>query len=528
MAKSYVGHTWEIERGNRIEGPEFNDLNGMMPHMAIVAPPGGGKGAGLEMPAILGDGLRDANIISIDPAAQNAAVTMRWRSTVSEVALLNPCHIEGLEVNGVKDMGINPLLRVKNVRHALAIGEALQQVRSTTEPFFEQSAQGLIAGVVLAVVRDAERRGAVPTLFDVRKILTGDLVAFADEMINSDDVEVASLLGSYNQTNRTIESIKKHAETATRFSLMEEMRRSLSVEKGIDWTRLKTGKKPLTVYVTIPDETLGEDGGEGLSPFLRLVVVDLINSVFAMKGTGRPTVLLLSEFHSLGKLKPVLRALARGRKVGLRVVLVLQNIPQLAEAWGPHGAKTIVGMCGSLVGFSPAPGDYETAEFLSKAGGMFASMRVNASDDPQGGPPRTTINEHEEKLWSPEKIRSLPEWHGLVWRMGKAAPQPVACPPYWELPEMQDVFGRPRYDRDPYHPGPYPVVFGKRRGKLSKLRAAVMVAAAVIAGGAWLTNATGGHLPSWPAPPWFTFSPVVRADPPQENPPHHKQPHARR
>jgi type IV secretory pathway TraG/TraD family ATPase VirD4 len=203
------------------------------------------------------------------------------------------------------------------------------------------------------------------------------------------------------------------------------------------------------------------------------------------------------------------------------VRFLLQNIPQLAEAWGPHGAKTIVGMCGSLVGFAPAPGDDETAGFLSKAGGMVGSMRVNASDDPQGGPARKTIIEHEEKLWPPEKIRSLPEFHGLVWRMGRAAPQPVACPPYWELPECEG-----RYDPDPYHPGKPPVVFGKRRGKLSKVRAAVM-AAAVIAGGVWLSGTTS-HLPACPPAHVSPSPPVVRADPPQENPPHHKQPHARR
>jgi hypothetical protein len=156
-------------------------------------------------------------------------------------------------------------------------------------------------------------------------------------------------------------------------------------------------------------------------------------------------------------------------------------------------------MCGSLVGFAPAPGDDETAGFLSKAGGMVGSMRVNASDDPQGGPARKTIIEHEEKLWPPEKIRSLPEFHGLVWRMGRAAPQPVACPPYWELPECEG-----RYDPDPYHPGKPPVVFGKRRGKLSKVRAAVM-AAAVIAGGVWLSGTTS-HLPACP-PPMFHLLP---------------------
>ena len=62
-------------------------------------------------------------------------------------------------------------------------------------------------------------------------------------------------------------------------------------------------------------------------------------------------------------------------------VLINCRLPigQLAEAWGQHGASAIIGSCGSLVAFAPAPGDDETAAFLSKAAGMVGRLPARVS-----------------------------------------------------------------------------------------------------------------------------------------------------
>jgi hypothetical protein len=54
--------------------------------------------------------------------------------------------------------------------------------------------------------------------------------------------------------------------------------------------------------------------------------------------------------------------------------------------------------------------------------------RLSARPPPNGG-------------WTPsDRVRGLPQWHGLVWRgkgeerqFGDAKPVPVYCPPYWKI-----------------------------------------------------------------------------------------------
>jgi hypothetical protein len=100
---------------------------------------------------------------------------------------------------------------------------------------------------------------------------------------------------------------------------------------------------------------------------------------------------------------------------------------------------------------------------------------LGASDDPQGGPPRINFSERIERLWTPEQVRGIPEFHGLVWQSGSAQPQPVYCPPYWEIKELKG-----RYDPDPYHPGSNG---GGISGRFARAATgAALIAAVVVAG----------------------------------------------
>src|SRR5271156_1804813 len=318
-------------------------------HITIFGPTRSGKGVSLEIPNLLR--LKGLSIISIDPKGQNAAVTARWRRTVSDVVFLNP-----FDLHGLGDAGFNPLAWVQSYEDAAAGAEALPQVKSH-EPFFPESAQGLLAGIILAEVREAAAQNRVPTLENVRRILTGDLVAFADAMSKSGDFQVATLVASFVKENRTLDAIKKPADTATKWLLSEPISRSLSVPQGIDFAALK-GPRPLTVYVILDTDKL-----ESFAPWLRLVVVCALRALYRQGGKGLRTLFMLSEAASFGKLEPLATAMTQGAGFGIQLMQVWQDINQARAIFGRDQSNTFLGMSGATFAF--APNDPETAEWMS-------------------------------------------------------------------------------------------------------------------------------------------------------------------
>jgi hypothetical protein len=104
------------------------------------------------------------------------------------------------------------------------------------------------------------------------------------------------------------------------------------------------------------------------------------------------------------------------------------------------------------------------------------------SVDPRSGSFQYNCGLREERLWSPEQIRSLPKYHGLLFMDG-ARPQPVWCPRYFVPGEFPELRGR--YDDDPYHPG----AASAGRSFFGQVGRAAALSAAMIAGGALLSPA---------------------------------------
>ena len=316
MPQLWLGREWDPKSG-RTGRPVTYDGDR---HLTLFGPNGSGKGTALEIPNLLRLGSRSAggplSIVSIDPKGENAAVTARWRRSVSEVVILNPFNLLGLG-----DAGFNPLAGVKSYEDAAAIGDALQPMDGN-DPFWPSGSRDLLTGLCLFEVREAAREGRDPSLENVRGMLTGDLASFAARMVATGDFQLASLGARFIEDNRTNQSIIATAATATRWLLSEPIRASLG-KNGIDWSRLK-GPRPLTVYVILDADKL-----ETFSVWLRLVVVSALNALYRQGGGGLRTLFLLSEFAQLGRLEAIRSALGQGRGYGVQLWPVLQDINQL-------------------------------------------------------------------------------------------------------------------------------------------------------------------------------------------------------
>ena len=441
-------------------------------HITVFGPTRSGKGVSLEIPWLLR--LKGLSIISIDPKGQNAAVTARWRKTVSDVVFLNP-----LDVLSLGSTGFNPLAQLDPTsphffQHASAIAEALISIADGRDPFFDISARNLILALVMWEVTSAraEVPARVPLLKHVRGMLTGDLPATAKQIFESGDFIMASLAGQFMEKNRTNDGIVATAASKTQWLLSQPMLDDLEKD-GIDFARLK--QEAITVYVIVPAHAL-----ETFSAWLRLVVACAFNALYRQEaGGGLRTLFLLSEFAQLGKLSMVSAALAQGAGYGIQLCPVLQDINQLRAIYGKDQAETFLGMSGATFAF--CPNDGETAEWMSRRSGEVIEPALSASDDAQQGA-REGWRAERRRLLPPGDLHNIPEFHGLVFFAGRSAPLPVYAPPYFEARWNPDLAGR--FDPDPYHAGSGG---GDAMGKLRKLlRVPALLAIAAVIAGAWL------------------------------------------
>jgi type IV secretory pathway TraG/TraD family ATPase VirD4 len=136
------------------------------------------------------------------------------------------------------------------------------------------------------------RRGRLPSLDNVRRMLTeaeqkddngrpqSGLRYHAAQMVAYGGPQVASLAGRFIETNRELDSIRSTADTQTRWLLSEPIRADFAKD-GIDFNRLRDNPRPITVYIILPADYLGTQGG---SVCLRLLITCALNALYREDG----------------------------------------------------------------------------------------------------------------------------------------------------------------------------------------------------------------------------------------------------
>ena len=456
MPSIWLGERWNLK--DRAKGvPLYGEpvLYAGERHLTLFGPNGSGKGATIEIPNLLHLG-HEVSILSIDPKGQNAAVTAAWRRQISDVRVLNPFGLHVEQYPDLESVGFNPLAALnpdsdRFFDKARALAEALIRVEGDSQPFFPQSAQGLLTGLMMWEVLQARQAGCAPSLAHVRDLLMGadaatrpeddDLTGLqitAARMEDSDHSSIAGLGRMFARDSKEIASVVSTAIAQTHWLESVPMRRDLEKD-GVRFAQLK--ERPTTVYVILPASDL-----DNFSVWLRLVITTALGELYGQSGAGLRTLFMLSEFAALGPLKPITTALGQARGYGIQLFPVLQDINQLRKIYGKDFAHTFLGMSGATIAFTP--NDFETAEWMSRRSTEHYVAGPTFSDDPRGaGGVRESWALQRRRLYPADELFDLPEFHALTWFAGQGPPTPVRTRRYWELP-----FCKGRYRNDPFHP----------------------------------------------------------------------------
>ena len=159
---------------------------------------------------------------------------------------------------------------------------------------------------------------------------------------------------------------------------------------------------------------------------------------------------MLSEFAALGKLTAIEAARSQGRKYGIRLWPVLQDIHQLRDIYGPHGAESFAGQCQAV--FSFAPGEWESAEVDVEALGRRKLREYERQPVERPARRQRQLFGATAARMAARRILDLPAYHGLLWLKGRSKAVPVYAEPYIdEHGRIRPLYLRAGARPDPYH-----------------------------------------------------------------------------
>jgi type IV secretion system protein VirD4 len=433
--------------GNEVRTVEFHGPE----HILTIGPTRSGKGRRLLAPNLIYDTER--SILVVDPKGELAQWTAAHRAKDDrEVVALDPFGVLANDPNvRLPSIGYNPMrwLNIDDnlVDDATAIAEAMVPVRSDREPHWEESAQDLVAGLImyhrlvkppgssLASIRDEFGRDEE----EWQDLITGDdqgiteagepsVMAAADIYKMPELQRKLSHFANLSPENKELLGIISSARTGTRFLGSPQIARDLGLP-GIDFAEMR--KKPMTVYLVLPPVRLVTH-----AKWLRLVISGAIEALRKTpRSEDRPDVLfMLDEFPQLGHMQTVETGVQLNAGYGIKFWIVVQNVTQLKTHYKENWETFL--SAGAVTAY--APRDPTTSQELAKLSGE-RTIEVAGYGTGADGKQSYSINLQRRENVMPHEFRQMTKG-----RMFVRVPSDISgerfyithAPDFTELPDV--------------------------------------------------------------------------------------------
>ena len=428
----YVG-AWPDERETlylRHDGPQ---------HVLAFAPSRSGKGVGLVLPTLLS---WPSSVVVNDIKGENWALTAGWRrDRLGSVCLkFHPTAADGSSAR------YNPLLEVRawpnDVRDAQLIADMLIDPDGQgTRDHWDLTAHDLLVGTILHVLyaeRQKNLHGCLAVLSDPTRAIESTLTTMLKTV--HDPQRQYGWLDGVGHPTRTHPAVAGAARALLNKSDNERSSVISSAVKFLNLYRdpvvarntatsdfavrdLMHHDRPVSLYLTIPPSDIYRT-----RPLLRLLLQQIVSRLtetmdFGEGEPGRryraPVLLMLDEFPTLGKMDVLQTALAYLPGYGIRAYLIVQDLTQLAHAYGRYEA--IISNCHVRVAF--AANKVETAKLISD---MVGTMTVHKETRTYTGNRLNPVLMHvmaseqetSRPLLTPDEVMRLPDDAALVFVAG--------------------------------------------------------------------------------------------------------------
>lgn len=338
-------------------------------HVLVVAGTGTGKGRSVLIPTLL---ETQASAIVIDVKGEAAAVTARYRRSIGhDVHIIDPFRIvteTPASLNPLDLVNTDPLMVDED---ALEIAEMIVGDGSLRDRFWDNWARSLIAAMVSVVTCVEEQEGSLANLW--RWFHCDDAVLEFARLLDTGTVpeiahgHISGFLGLSERDTRP--SVLGTVQQHIRIFRNPVVRQAMSTS-SFDLEAIRDGR-PLTIYLVIPPDKIRSH-----SAMLRLWLWAIMSTMIRRRtNPTAQTMFLIDEMGHLGAMPLLEDAVTLMRGYGVRMVMFLQHLHQLAKLY-PENHLTIASNCGAIVTFgvenygmarplADLLGDVSTAELLA-------------------------------------------------------------------------------------------------------------------------------------------------------------------
>ena len=379
-------------------------------HVLCFAPTRSGKGVGIVIPNLLN---WPGSALVHDIKGENFESTSGFRARYGKVYFWNPWDPEGRThcYNPLDFISKNPGQRIDDI-------QKIAHLILPEQDFWSNEARTLFVGLVLYLL---ENSSGPATFGLVLRTLRGqgNFVDYVTRLTETEREQMNAV--AYMAMNAFIQKADKEqsAVLSTLNAALELWANPLidaaTSRSDFDLRRLK--KELMTVYVGVSPNNLHR-----LRPLMQVFYQQAVDMMSERKPNlqeePHPVLFLMDEFPSLGRMTQFEQGIAYLAGYRVRLLLIIQDIPQLETHYQRSGMNTFLGNSKIRVTF--AANNFETADLISRLLGTYAAQTDSESESRQKGmtldPGYGSISKAKmaRPLLLPQEILQLPPDEEIV------------------------------------------------------------------------------------------------------------------
>lgn len=408
-------------------------------HVIVTAPTRTGKTTGIAIPVLLTYGH---SMVVLDLKGELYQSTSGWRAAQGQhIHVFAPYAANGRthRFNPFQCLSPDPRVRISEIQ---SIGAILYPDAANKDPFWINQARTAFFAFASYLfenwdhqMQQRANRGLklldpnadpqFPSFERIYRLSTGDGVG-ADTKTLIQKFLRDPVYGFLSPSTRTafasLGALAEQTFSSVIGSMQEPLQQFLSPilaasTNACDFQVRQLRRQPMTIYVVIPPDKLGESG-KLLNIFFSTVVNENLKSTPQEDPSIKHQLLmLLDEFTAMGRIDVLSRRISLTAGYWVRDLSIIQSLSQLDATYGAQDARTYITNHAASIVFTPR--EQRDAEEYSRQLGDTTVRRRNRTVG-QGGT-SYTYSEERRALMLPQELKTLPADQQLVFLEG--------CPP---------------------------------------------------------------------------------------------------